>query len=126
MAVLMLPLLLLSQFVNVKEESANTQTEKWFRKYILSLILEKISIFPWQISYIFARKATNFIFRCVPGVCSNFNPGTSFDAGFSHPDADAANFNPNLVSCTNLMPASHPDPQIAGKPALGSKCSIEW
>ena len=45
----MLPLLLLSQFVNVKEESANTQTEKWFRKYILSLIglakFEKISTF---------------------------------------------------------------------------------
>ena len=70
--------------------------------------------------------ATDIIFRCVPGVCNNFNPGNSFDAGFSHPDADAANFNPNLVSCTNLMPTSHPDPQIAGKPALGSKCSIEW
>ena len=68
------------------------------------------------------------LFRCVPGVCGFFNPGNSFDSGdsFSHPDADAANFNPNLVSCTNLMPASHPDPQIAGKPALGSKCSVEW
>merc|ERR1719394_1215161 len=29
----MLPLLLLSQFVNVREESANTQTEKWFHVF---------------------------------------------------------------------------------------------
>ena len=76
---------------------------------------------------IFDRKYGNlYYFRCVPGVCNFFNPGTAFARGFDHPAADAANFNPNLVSCTNLMPASHPDSQVAGKPALGSKCSVEW
>jgi len=62
---------------------------------------------------------------CVPGVCSGEPYIWRFENGFSHPGADEANFNPNFVSCTNLMPASHPDPKIAGLPALGSKCSIE-
>jgi len=62
---------------------------------------------------------------CVPAVCSGRPSIGTFAAGFSHAASDVANFNPNFVSCTNIMPANHPDPLIAGKPALGSKCSIE-
>lgn len=62
---------------------------------------------------------------CVPGVCSSKPNLHDFEDGFSHSGAALSNFNPDFVSCTNIMPATHPDPQIAGKPALGSKCSIE-
>ena len=80
---------------------------------------------------IFSFKFSNnmiidIIFRCVPGVCSGQPAIHEFEDGFTHPAAAEANFNPNFVSCTNIMPASHTDPQIAGLPALGSKCSIEW
>ena len=101
---------------------------KIMSNFAFDTILKNSIFFYEDISHrrFFEKVASDIIFRCVPGVCSDFNPGISFYLGFSHPDANYTNFNPNLVSCTNLMPTSHPDPQIAGKPALGSKCSIEW
>ena len=46
----MLQLLLLSQFVNVRVESANTVTEKWFRKYITEFLEGVLILFMNSIS----------------------------------------------------------------------------